>query len=340
MPYYIYKLKFTTPVRFGSDNTSSNLTTSAFTANSDTIFSAICNEWIRIHGEDELNRLIESALNSEFLISDTLPFRNRLNSEGKVIDLDLYIPKPVVVVERGSDVPESSGDSVLKKKMKKMTHISVANLKEYFQYLTEGVTTDFGMDKDSILMETQTVKASRTYEKEATPYLVSAVRFMDDAGLCFIVKMDDKIKEKFDLVVDSLGTTGIGGKRSSGYGKFSLEEIIDLNDGARKYKSMEILNSLIGIKGDIYISLSSILPNNEDVEIIKMENSYYRLIIRKGFVHSVTYSQKNHKRKQTVMIKSGSCFPVPLQGTIADLSDGGSHSVYRYGKGMYLGVSK
>jgi CRISPR-associated protein Csm4 len=38
------------------------------------------------------------------------------------------------------------------------------------------------------------------------------------------------------------------------------------------------------------------------------------------------------------MFNTGSCFQEKIKGRILDVSDQGGHPVYRYGKGMFLGV--
>lgn len=340
MSYYLYKLKFNTPVRFGIDKASSNLTTTAFTANADTLFSALCSEWIKIYGEEGLDALIVRANASDFLLSDLMPYKNKIDENGNTEDCDIYMPKPAIIVDRKVDRRYEMSDSVSKKKMKKMTHVSIGRINDYLKYLKSGGKMDFGMDPSEIFAQEQVVRVSRTYEKELLPYQVASVIFKKDAGLCFIVKIDDQIKEQFDKVIDSLGTTGIGGKRSSGYGKFELDEDeLEISEEFSVYKSDRDLASMLEKPGKVKISLSCILPSLQEAKVIDGEESYYQLIMRKGFVYSGDYSNTNKKKKQLVMLKSGACLSQSIKGTIADVSDRGNHSVYRYGKGMFLGVN-
>lgn len=340
MSYYIYKLKFNTPVRFGIDKASSDLSTTAFTANADTIFSAICNEWVRIHGEKSLEAFVKTAESSKFLISDLLPYKNKLDDNGNKEDCHIYMPKPAIIVDRKVDREYEMGDSVSKKKMKKMTHINIGKINEYLKYLKSGGEIDFGVDPSEIFAEDQAVRVSKTYEKEPLPYQVASIIFKKNAGLCLIVKMDGHIKEQFDIVIDSLGTTGIGGKRSSGYGKFQLNgDQMEISAKSSICDSVRYLANMLEKPGKINIALSCILPSLDDIKSIDTEESYYQLMIRKGFVHSRNYSDTNKKKKQLVMLKSGACLPETIEGIIADVSDRGNHSVYRYGKGMFLGVN-
>ena len=340
MPYYLYKLNYTTPVRFGIDKASSNLSTTAFTSNADTLFSAICNEWVRIFGEEDLEDFVSISREGSFLVSDLLPYRNILGKNGATIDCEIYMPKPVIMVERDNHSLDTRGDSVSKKKLKKTTHICIGKLEEYFRFLKSGGDINFAMDKDMIFVEEDNIRTAIAYCPETLPYQVASVRFFKDAGLCFIAKMNKDIKDKFDIVVDSLSTTGIGGKRSSGYGKFNLDEdAIEISKDIPIYESHRKLAEMLSTSGNFNISLSCMVPKDDEINALSDGKSYYQLILRKGFIYSRTYSKANVKRKQIVMLKAGACLSKALEGSIVELSSGGNHKVYRYGKAMYLGVN-
>ena len=168
------------------------------------------------------------------------------------------------------------------------------------------------------------------------PYVVSAHKFIDDAGLYFILDTTEEILDKFEIVIESLGLTGVGGRRTSGLGKFELyEESYELG----LYDCDFVLEDLLKTKGDLYMSLSVIAPTENDIETFDKDKSTYTLIQRTGFVESINYSDTPLKKKQTVLFNSGSCFDKKLIGQLLDVSNEGWHSVYRYGKGMYLGVT-
>lgn len=339
MPYYLYKLKFKTPVRFGVDKASSGLATTNFCANADTVFSAICNEWVSIHGEDTLKDLISMAEEGEFLISDMMPYKDIKDESGSITDCKIYIPKPVLNVRSERKENEATGDSIQKKKMKRITHIDVEKLESYVGFLKSGGDIDFAMDQGEIFYELQTTKVAKSYNEEPLPYQVASVKFHEDAGLCLIVKTDEDMKEYFDDVIDSLETTGLGGKRSSGYGKYELEEFgIELTDKEGDSLGLKKLYELLNAEGDSYISLSCMLPEKDDLEVVRDEQSFYQLVLRKGFVYSLSYADRSLKRKQVVMLRSGASLPMRIKGSIADTSSDGAHPVYRYGKGMFLGV--
>ena len=340
MTYYLYKFKFITPVRFGIDKASSNLTTSAFTANADTFFSALCNECIKIYGLEGLNLLKNKADTGEFLISDLLPYKNVTDENGNVSDCNIYIPKPAIVVEKKNVKSDAGELSSVKKKLKNISHIDITKVDKYINYLRGEDEMDFAMDPSMIYMESNTVKVFKTYSDEPMPYQVASVGFLDNAGLALIVKLDDEYKETFDNIIDSLSYTGIGGKRSSGYGKFILDEDeLEISEEYPIYDSDMLIAKTLGKNGDVNVSISSILPNERDMDVILDENSFYQLIFRKGFIYSESYTDNFLKKKQLAMIKSGACFPNHLEGTIGNVGVEGTHEIYRYGKGMFLGVS-
>ena len=145
-----------------------------------------------------------------------------------------------------------------------------------------------------------------------------------------------KIPKQFENIITSLQYSGIGGKRSSGYGKFEYDSFeLGNNSNLSEKTLLELLNKI----GKYNMSLSLISPNETDLEK-NFSNSYYNLIKRNGYIYSVDYDDKLLKRKNLVMFKEGSCFDVELEGTIHEVSDEDKkHPVYRYGKALKIGVA-
>ena len=174
-------------------------------------------------------------------------------------------------------------------------------------------------------------------------FSVGAYIFEENCGLYFIASIEDKKqKTQFDKILNSLGYSGIGGKRTSGYGKFELhEDPIELDSKNPVYDSDEKLAKLFENKEetDYFISLSCIFPSDNDLQTTNLKNGFYTLIQRQGFVYSSTYSDEPLKRKPIYMLNVGSCFfKKKLEGSIPDVSENGKHSVYRYGKALMIGI--
>ncbi|MDD3840832.1 MAG: type III-A CRISPR-associated RAMP protein Csm4 [Clostridia bacterium] len=331
MRRFIYKLKFLTPVRFGIDKGSPNLAASRYTCHADTFFSAICHEWLNLYGIQALERLVSLTKNNKFLISDLMPYYKHI----------LYLPKPILYQRRKTDKQQNNKDMTDRKVIKKLSYVPVRHFNEYIKMQRQGGLLPFKPFDGAV--QVINTRNAITGLWEAEPYLVSAYSFKEEAGLYFVVFMqDDNIVELFDKAIESLGLSGIGAKRSSGFGKFELyDDKWELYNSVLDsvYSDEDILNNFLHADGDYYMNISNIAPTYEELKKFDKGNSYYKLIKRSGFVQSTSYAKHFVKRKQVVMFDSGSCFLDKLKGQVLDLSKEGNHPVYRYGKAIYIGVS-
>ena len=178
-------------------------------------------------------------------------------------------------------------------------------------------------------------KVSRIGE-DTELYNIEVFRFNKDSGLYFIVQLPKEWQEKFENVLESLSLTGIGGKKSAGYGQF----IRELKTENYKEDAIFLHTNLkkISTSGK-YLLLSSYLPQKDEIEKIKNKENGYQLIKRSGFVNSPKYSENSQKRKQLYMISSGAVLNFKPAGRLADLKLHGNHSVYRMGKPIVIGVT-
>lgn len=320
MKTYIYKLKFITPVHFGNNS----LTSSTPTCLADTLFSAICIKWIEIFGN--CDELVKSVEEDKCLISDTFPYINE----------QLYLPKPVTLM----DSKFKGNDKIDRKKMKRVKYIPIDKINEYIDFLTDNNNINFELDikfceeelikKASILRRYEILEDNNIKNTEI--YNVSVHRFLNNCGLYFILRCEESLKQKIDIAIDSLSLSGLGGKRSLGYGKFEFESFeakkIDVN-----------LNN----KSDYYMALTTFLPTLDEIKSFNKSKSAYNLIERGGFVESLEYSstgdRASKKKKPVVMFTSGSCFDTKFKGQILNVSkDKDKHPVYKYGKPLFWGV--
>ena len=120
---------------------------------------------------------------------------------------------------------------------------------------------------------------------------------------------------------------GRGGKKSTGLGKYIL----------RPVKLLEALERHLKKDADRNILLSVGLPQDKELENA-LEGASYQLIKRSGFVSSDTYAEELRKKKDLYVFAAGSCFEHRFEGDIYDVSDNGSHPVYRYAKPLFMGV--
>lgn len=170
------------------------------------------------------------------------------------------------------------------------------------------------------------------------PYRVAAYRFADEAGLYFIIRYTDKaVFNSFKKVVEMLGISGIGGKVSSGMGKYALKVCNMDGEGEEKL----LYDMLENDKADVQMLMGAYHPKEEEIEFLKQEGYTYILENRDGFCTSPHFCSANGslKRKSCTMVAEGSCFAKRLEGQILDLSYGNFHKVYRLGKTLFVGVS-
>lgn len=334
MSYLLYKLRFPNGIHIGtaSGNTLEETMMSVY---SDTFYSAIYNEYMKIYSDDELYKISETG---EFLISDLLPFK-----EKEDISTDFYLPKPFISVQRDETIKEKNDEEVIdRKKVKATNFIPADKLGEYFSFLKTGknfpeIDDDFGKK------ELYTKNKVSLKNEDTKLYNIEVFKFNEKSGLYFIVRLpeNNEWQEIFENILESLSLTGIGGKRNSGFGQFTSEDpmFFDGEDfDAIESESDAYINRALYSDEKNFLSISSYSPKMNEIEKIKESENYYQLIKRSGFVNSSLYSEQAEKRKQVYMFSSGSVLSFKPEGKILDLKLHGKHSIYRMGKPIVLGV--
>lgn len=304
MNYIAYKLKFDGLVHFGNVN----LEDSNYTFTADTLFSALCHEAIKSNSIDKLINMVRSRM---LKISDAFPY----------IGEELFLPKPYINIEK----KDSSGDSVLKKAYKKLKYIQVSKFEEFLSGEYD-VVNNIGIE---LLGKSQTkVSAAVRGEEETKPYRVGMYGFNEGNGLYIIVGYENvEAKEYVKQLLCGLSYSGIGGKRTSGLGRFTLTESVLPNELLKRFKTG---------KNNMTIAIS--LPADEELEKA-MEDSQYSLIKKSGFVQSSTYAKEQRKKRDIYLFASGSCFKNVFNGDVYDVADGyGNHPIYKYAIPMFMEV--
>lgn len=306
MKYVIYKMYFFNGVHFGSNT----LESSQYTFLADTLFSALCQEAVKM-GQEKLDELISCTKGHQILLSDAFP----------VCEDELFLPKPFLYIDRG----EKAGDSVVKKAYKKMKYISLNNFDKYLRgnLLPEEIRelNDFGY-------VTRKVSASVRGEENTVPYRVGVYYYHEGNGIYFIAGVaSDDAEMMLDELLECLSYSGIGGKRSSGLGRFDLF----------KTKCPEELSSRLQKEAKHYMTLSVSLPQEHELSDA-MHDANYSVIKRSGFVASERYADEHLRKHDLYVFSAGSCFLQKFNGDIFDVSSKGKHPVYRYAVPMFMGV--
>ena len=323
MNYYLYKLKFDTAVHFGASDSALSLYTSEDHFCADTLFSALCHTALSLSGQKGLDELCAYAENGKLLLSDAMPWKGER----------FYLPKPCVSSQGKREVSASQ-----RKAVKKLNWIPVEQFVRFSESVhggemfdVESVKTDFGVSGEM-------AKVQIVPENDALPYQVGLFRFADDAGLWFIAGCaSEEQREKLNKLIDSLGISGIGGKISSGYGKFSVEKVIYLNkpfDGVTEW----LCDALTNESHKRYLLLSASLPNDNELEKL-LPTAEYRLIRRSGFVQSEDYSPESRKKIPQIFLAAGSVLENKFSPVLYEVGQTGQHPVYRFSAPVFLGVS-
>jgi CRISPR-associated protein Csm4 len=331
--YCIFKLKFITPLRFGVNDGKVGLERSSYTCYADTLFSALCNEVLAIYGKNGLDEFVSNSNNGETLFSDMFPYHGE----------ELYLPRPFIIFENKmirERLDDNDAESFRKrKKFKKLSFVPVSKFKDFLIKLEQGEILN--LQENEFGTETTIVRVNMRAGAENLPYAVSSFSFRKDSGLYFILGFtDEKYVSYIKGILKSLSLSGIGGKRSSGYGKFELyEDEIYVDAKAPLYESDRVLGELFENKtSSTFMNISILKPQEEEFKNYFNDSDSYSLVKRGGFIYSENYSNHFQKKESLIMFKSGSCFKYKFSGVIQDVSKDGAHPVLKYGKGLYIGI--
>jgi len=215
MSYLLYKLRFPNGIHIGTafGNTLEETMISVY---SDTFYSALFNEYMKIYNNDKLYKISEAG---NFLVSDLLPFKEKDDKT-----TDFYLPKPFISIER-KEIKKDDDEKVDRKKVKATNFIPANKLEEYFSFLKNG--TNFPIIDDNFGKKQLYTKNKVSLENEDTQlYNIEIFKFNEKSGLYFIVKLpeNEKWQRIFENILESLALTGIGGKKNSGFGQFVSED--------------------------------------------------------------------------------------------------------------------
>ena len=293
MIYKVFKLRFENGLHIGNGS----LEDSESYIYAHTIFSALCLEDI-----SGIENLVNLAKNNKLQISDAFPF----------IDSVLYLPKPAM--------PIKFDESIDKKKIKNLKYIPIDSFSSFLEGKLD-ITKEFKLGKSALQTK---VKISSDLSEDAEPYNVGVFKFEEKAGLYFIASFEnEEIETQFTNLLTSLSFSGIGGKRSSGFGKFTFEKK-EISD--KYFSKREVRNK--------NMTLSSCLPKEDELEK-SLENANYSLIKSSGFVYSETYNETLLRKKDLFIFKAGSIFLNEFDGDVYDVSNNGNHPVYKYAKPLF-----
>lgn len=330
--YIILPLKFTAPVHFGDASGGGGLDAVQPLCRADTFFSALCSEAARLGGQ-ALDKLVQKVNHDEIAFSDLLPWYLRDGT------YEWYVPKPVISISSKEVKVESLQNarsmSSFRKKSKKRAFLKAADLGLYVDDLRYGSAS---LEEEPLFGEA--ISAVHFNGRTGTPYSAGSYFFAPSAGLYVLVRLEDRSDwEWLESLICLTGMTGIGGRKSSGMGTFRKEQDGIILSGDSDNEDESTLAELLEDReADCQMVLSVFLPAENELEAASQGAGLW--LQRSGFTWAPGM-ESPVKTKSVYMMSSGSCFSTRLHGRVADVSTSAvNHPVYRYGKGLYLGVPK
>ena len=322
MNYYLYKLAFDTAVHFGPASSAQSLYVSEDHFYADTLFSALCHSALALRGQDGLNLICQAAKTGQLFFSDSMPWQNDI----------LYLPKPFVSAKSEQEVPAAD-----RKAVKKLKWIPVDDFPVFAASVRGGSPYKAAQAQAEFGITASTMKARITQGDDSLPYQVGLYQFKENAGLWFIAGCEtEQTATLLNRLVEGLSYSGIGGKISSGYGKFHVEDMVFLNetfDGSTEW----LFRALDDATAPRQMLLSTSLPCEEELAALLPE-AEYMLTRRAGFIQSSTYAEENQRKATQVFLSAGSVLPGRFNPVLFEVGGAGKHPVYRLSAPLFLGV--
>ncbi len=302
------KLTFRSPVHFGDGR----LSGSECTCDAATLFSALYLEALKMGCADDL---LDAARSGTLRISNAFPYA----------DGTYYLPKPMVRPPSRSQASGSEEtDSRARKAAKKIDFVSSGQYANFIAGDFDPISELERFDVGAASLQTK-VNLTRANKDDAEPYHVGGFSFREGAGLYFLAQGTYDIAP----IVEQLGYSGLGGKRSSGYGRFESEIM--------PKAPFDVPASQEGEKR--YVLLSSAAPRENELTDQLLAHARYRLLRKGGFVQSSTHNATPQKKRDMYLFAAGSVFAGTFAGDVFDVNaTPGAHPVYRYARAMWMEV--
>lgn len=331
MRFAIFSLAFDTPVHFGEASQGGGLEQAGMGYPADTLFSALCTELSAEGALADLARLREGVTSGRLLLSDLLPWQ--------VVgdEMAYYLPRPILQLARRAQQPlayrETCAQATARKRAKKLKYLRASRLADFLQAMQadgrwEEETPEFGAQA---LTERVNCRGAASL-----PYFVGTFSFRADAGLYLLAGMErEEDQDWLEALLRWLGCLGIGGKRSSGCGKFHLvEDALSLDEVGLYADAAALCRMLRNVSASWQMTLSPLLPTREEIPAVRQGSYALRRV--GGFVTEAAHAEK---KRGVYLVEAGSCFRARPAGQVAVLGTSGGHEVLRYGKGLYVGVT-
>ena len=278
------------------------LDSSTATFSASRLFSALFLEALKL---DKQADFLKTAQADDFVLSDALP----------MIDGVPFLPKPI-----GYPKFEKQNFTDLKKirrtakASKKLAFIPFDKMTDYLNQAVDLAKL--------IKLQNSFFNLSYLTKKGQDPYQVGIVSFKQP--LYCITSQNDLLNE----LLESLQYSGLGGKRTSGYGSFELRI---------KSVPQKLAEHISAQKAAVWMSLTTSLPQTDELKE-SLVNANYLLAREGGFAYSEQTGAP--LRKQDIYkFKAGSTFAQPYVGQIFDIRPQDfPHPVWNFAKGLFYSL--
>ena len=295
MTYKMYIMNFHT-AHFGAGS----LDSSKMTFAADRLFSALAIEAKKM---GKMEEFVSIAGQDEFVLTDAFPYKS-----------GPFLPKPIGFPK--FEQPDLTTDvKEVRRQAKMAKKLQFIPLDKFDSYVNGTLFKDADHAVTNIVTKNQP-------HVDGNLFQVSTVRFRDASSLYVIANESELLNE----LMASLQYTGIGGKRSSGYGQFDLT-ILDFPDSFK--------NRLTKVHQGPVMTLTTSLPVEKELEYA-METGSYLLSKSSGFALS-TETKENFRKQDLYKFASGSTFSETYTGQIVDVRPlDFPHEVLNYAKPLFF----
>ncbi|MHB0808277.1 MAG: type III-A CRISPR-associated RAMP protein Csm4 [Facklamia hominis] len=289
MTYQLYRMTFS-QTHFGQGS----LVEASPLFSSERLFSALFLEALKINKQEEWLQL---AQDHQLHLSNGLYYQD-----------EVYLPKPMGY-PKNEDRPVLD-DAVLQrqntKQARKLNYLSCFDFDEYVQ-------GDIELVQDLVEQETKLYRQAIYTRKGEDPYRIQVSAYAAD--LCVIGTSHPLMEE----LMTHLQYTGLGGKRSSGLGRFDL---------AIEALPQEFLNRLTTDSNKPVMLLNDALPVDDQLEEA-LKGSAYLLVRSGGYAYSK--GQTPYRKQDLFKFKAGSTFEASFTGSVVDVApEEFDHPVWNY----------
>lgn len=337
---YIIELEFDHAVHFGSSVAGFGVEEVDRTCHSDTLFSGIINQLAAIEHlipNFNLNGFIEEFNSSKppFFLSSFGVIKDEYNST------EYFIPKPLIEPHIFFKDPSSKE---YQKDFKKIEWISLSDFHKWQKNAVDVETIKKIIKGLSVNYLHVLTKAQHAQDRETDNsqlYHSGQLFYGKDIYPFFLVEFNSETLswDWFVKALRLLGMVGLGGRRSSGYGKFLIRKYSPILIGGDEStwpsktnhkNAIKLWEKVLSHKAKTQYLFSLLKPKQDD----SSDYVAYSLLPRKGWFYSSS-SYYQMKRKTIYMFSEGSILNKPIEGELVNLSPDGlpenHHKIYRNG---------